>query len=482
MAHSRTLPTLQRCAANRDRELADDLRTSNLVPAAAHPSYLHVFVKLGDVESVTIRTLMRELSLSSPASAEQQFMHAAASGGRLLALPCSSAHDARAAASSSSARCASATAGGGGGGAAASATVEEAADSATAAAQDAFDSAAAADRGCHGKAVVHLCIHKSARVNWAHNSDNKFTLSIDGSDAVDSLMRKIEAANGLALEPAAADALPDSTPAASAGQPLASYTKGAKLELVPLRGDAGAGALPDGSPTLASPLHGLHSHWQAARAGLNSGLQPTLAKAGTGGSYFLQDVSGRPVAVFKPQDEEPLAVNNPKGRGPGSAASSDGSSSGSSTMSSGGSGGSEGLRRGTRPGEGAVREVAAYVLDHGHFSGVPPTALVSAYLSDAAASSGDSGAAAAAAGVKVGSLQQFVESEGDCEERGYSGFPVSEVHKIAVLDLRLANTDRNASNVLWRRSADGVIELIPIDHGYCLPSTFEDIAFEWMYW
>jgi hypothetical protein len=49
---------------------------------------------------------------------------------------------------------------------------------------------------------------------------------------------------------------------------------------------------------------------------------------------------------------------------------------------------------------------------------VPPTALVSAYLSDAAASSGDSGAAAAAAGVKVGSLQQFVESEGDCEERG----------------------------------------------------------------
>ena len=34
-------------------------------------------------------------------------------------------------------------------------------------------------------------------------------------------------------------------------------------------------------------------------------------------------------------------------------------------------------RRGVAPGEGAVREVAAFVLDHGHFSGVPPTALVS---------------------------------------------------------------------------------------------------------
>lgn len=97
---------------------------------------------------------------------------------------------------------------------------------------------------------------------------------------------------------------------------------------------------------------------QAARAGLAEGLQPTLAKAGTGGSYFLQDVQGKPVAVFKPEDEEPHAVNNPKGR-------TGGSSDGSSSCATG----SEGLRRGTRPGEGAVREVAAYVLDHDHLAG-----------------------------------------------------------------------------------------------------------------
>lgn len=105
------------------------------------------------------------------------------------------------------------------------------------------------------------------------------------------------------------------------------------------------------------------------------------------------------------------AINNPKGRTPGSSTDSSSSATGSSVSS--GSKGSEGLRRGTKPGEGAVREVAAYVLDHGHFSGVPPTALVSAYVSEDSSSSSGTGGA-----VKVGSLQQFVESEGDCEERG----------------------------------------------------------------
>ncbi len=50
--------------------------------------------------------------------------------------------------------------------------------------------------------------------------------------------------------------------------------------------------------------------------------------------------------MFKPADEEPLAANNPKGRHIGSE---DG----------------HGLRHGIAPGEGAIREVAAYLLDHG---------------------------------------------------------------------------------------------------------------------
>ena len=58
---------------------------------------------------------------------------------------------------------------------------------------------------------------------------------------------------------------------------------------------------------------------------------------------------------------------------------------------------------------------------------------------------------------------------------------ILQVHKIAVLDIRLANTDRNGANILARRNGTGW-SLIPIDHGYCLPSTFQDISFEWLYW
>ena len=126
--------------------------------------------------------------------------------------------------------------------------------------------------------------------------------------------------------------------------------------------------------------------------------------------------------VFKPQDEEPGAVSNPRGHG------------------AGGDGADASLRRGVRPGEGAVREVAAYLLDRDHFAGVPPTALVSVQPQAAApggsdasetchkhSDSTDSMTGGAGLGTKVGSLQQFVHAEGDCEDHGPSAFPVHEV-------------------------------------------------------
>ena len=124
------------------------------------------------------------------------------------------------------------------------------------------------------------------------------------------------------------------------------------------------------------------------------------------GSYFICDEEGTNVAVFKPEDEEPLAVNNPKGGG--SSADMCGS----------------GLRRGIKPGEGAVREVAAFLLDHQHFSGVPPTAMVTCLQRRPSA---DISGAISLEEAKLGSLQQFVKSDGDCEERGSSIFAVKEV-------------------------------------------------------
>ncbi|KAM3282525.1 phosphatidylinositol 4-kinase gamma 4 [Capsicum chacoense] len=201
--------------------------------------------------------------------------------------------------------------------------------------------------------------------------------------------------------------------------------------------------------------------------GLDRGHYPIRSSEGTGGAYFMLDATGsKKVSVFKPIDEEPMAVNNPRGL----PLSVDG----------------EGLKKGTRVGEGALRECAAYLLDHPKsgkrsffgeaqgFAGVPPTVFVRCFHSGFNHSDGIT--------PKIGSLQKFMENSGSCEDMGPSAFPVGEVHKIAVLDMRMANADRHAGNILMSKGEDGQIVLIPIDHGYCLPESFEDVTFDWLYW
>ncbi|KAF3432821.1 hypothetical protein FNV43_RR23923 [Rhamnella rubrinervis] len=207
--------------------------------------------------------------------------------------------------------------------------------------------------------------------------------------------------------------------------------------------------------------------------GLKRGNEPIRSSDGSGGAYFMQDSSGlKYVSVFKPIDEEPMAVNNPRGL----PLSLDG----------------EGLKKGTRVGEGALREVAAYILDHPRsgprticneekgFAGVPPTVMIKCLHQGF---NHPEGYESSPKNVKFGSLQMFIKNNGSCEDMGPRAFPVEEVHKISVLDIRLANADRHAGNILVHRdSEEGRIVLIPIDHGYCLPENFEDCTFEWLYW
>ncbi|KAL6132151.1 hypothetical protein ACLB2K_070522 [Fragaria x ananassa] len=207
--------------------------------------------------------------------------------------------------------------------------------------------------------------------------------------------------------------------------------------------------------------------------GLERGCVPIPSSDGSGGAYFMQDSSGmKYVSVFKPIDEEPMAVNNPRGL----------------PLSLNG----EGLKKGTRVGEGALREVAAYILDHPMtgprtfyneekgFAGVPPTVMVKCLHNGF---NHPEGYKSAAKNMKIGSLQMFMKNQGSCEDIGPRAFPVQEVHKISVLDMRLANADRHAGNILISRdSEDSEIVLIPIDHGYCLPEKFEDCTFDWLYW
>jgi hypothetical protein len=82
---------------------------------------------------------------------------------------------------------------------------------------------------------------------------------------------------------------------------------------------------------------------------------------------------------------------------------------------------------------------------------------------------------------KVGSCQQFIPSECSMDDISYSKLSTQEVHKIAILDIRILNADRNAANLLCRRKPEqpDTFELIPIDHGYCLRTAADICSFDW---
>lgn len=204
--------------------------------------------------------------------------------------------------------------------------------------------------------------------------------------------------------------------------------------------------------------------------------------------------------------------------------------------------GDPGLKPTVRVGEAAIREVAAYLLDHHHFAQVPHTVLVkfthpifhvqrskppspkpepqgsadlqsqtsldSAFslsslihaqhlgLDSNASNSGSRRQSAdTSRGVtKLGSLQEFVSHDCDTSEMGASLFDCQDVHRIAILDIRLFNTDRHAGNMLVRKpKPSGKLSaldrlnqpqcrLLPIDHGFCLPEALEPPFFEWLHW
>jgi len=224
---------------------------------------------------------------------------------------------------------------------------------------------------------------------------------------------------------------------------------------------------------------------QQARRGFALGLKPDLVLDGTGGTYFLHDARKVKVAVFKPGDEEPYAENNPRGYVKQGIVGD----SYEDVVS---------MREGIKPGESCLREVAAYLLDHDGFSGVPMTTLAEARhpafnTNGARLKLSEGGAAVGSHSLtspnsnsscnmmkKMGSLQEYVNAERTMDDMSPSKLEVDEVHKIAILDIRLMNADRNSANLLCRRKMNGDSwELIPIDHGYCLRSVCDVSWFDW---
>ncbi|XP_071709673.1 phosphatidylinositol 4-kinase gamma 5-like [Rutidosis leptorrhynchoides] len=215
---------------------------------------------------------------------------------------------------------------------------------------------------------------------------------------------------------------------------------------------------------------------------IKNGVDPVPVHGGLGGAYYFKNIKGESVAIVKPTDEEPFAPNNPKGF-VGKAL------------------GQPGLKRSVRVGETGFREVAAFLLDYDHFANVPPTALVKIThsifnVNDDVSKNINNNNTNINKKIqrkkklysKIASLQQFIAHDFDASDHGTSSFPVSVVHRIGILDVRIFNTDRHAGNLLVRKmNNDEVgrfseVELIPIDHGLCLPENLEDPYFEWIHW
>lgn len=213
--------------------------------------------------------------------------------------------------------------------------------------------------------------------------------------------------------------------------------------------------------------------------------RPELTEDGTGGVYVIRSrrPSGEqtgggvrplsPVAVFKPSDEEAGSDNNPRGL----------------------HGEEHVMREGFHPGGGAARELVAYQLDRG-FAGVPKTAIDKLLLRTRTGTR---------LSEQTGSIQQFVQSEGDASDYRFDGSDFCEdaSQRIALQDVRLFNCDRHEGNILVRAMAQPAeptacheqaareqneqekkLDLVPIDHAFILPSFgyFREAEFAWRYW
>lgn len=185
---------------------------------------------------------------------------------------------------------------------------------------------------------------------------------------------------------------------------------------------------------------------------------------GCGGSYTIsQPQTTNILALVKPCDEESFAPANPNGYV--------------------GQLGSPSFRAGILSGEGGIRECVVSFLDEKTegLASVPRCTMVNlihpqlSYVDDEVV-------------WKNASLHEYIDNHGTIGDFSASLFSVYDVQAIALLDIRTCNLDRTEGNILLKRHLGRVeadfksvtinnsisrYQLIPIDHGYCLPDSFD---------
>eukprot|EP01095_Lingulamoeba_sp_RSL-Kostka_P012165 TRINITY_DN477_c1_g1_i1.p1 TRINITY_DN477_c1_g1~~TRINITY_DN477_c1_g1_i1.p1 ORF type:complete len:379 (-),score=110.38 TRINITY_DN477_c1_g1_i1:204-1340(-) len=166
---------------------------------------------------------------------------------------------------------------------------------------------------------------------------------------------------------------------------------------------------------------------------------PSAIQEGNGGAYIFYDVNNKPSSVFKPLFEDPMSVEE------------------------------EILFKGVRSEEVATREVLASKLDNM----VPTTVLVD-FLDHQNS--------------KKGSLQKFVPNASASWDFGSSIYNTHDVHKVGILDIRIANLDRHGGNILAtnvnpsQKDNRNFNNLVPIDHSYSLPDIYHYHEISWFEW
>lgn len=180
-----------------------------------------------------------------------------------------------------------------------------------------------------------------------------------------------------------------------------------------------------------SPYNHLHTDYDwlkqvDQRVSIEGALK--VIKEGTSGSYLIRDDQDCPLAIYKPEDEAGGAINNPKGW---------------QTLDS------------IDSKEPAVREHAAWLVGRS-LTSIPETHIVDLIREGK---------------IQRGSLQRYAKNDGDCTDllklllkgKEMPEVSIDQIHRIALFDLMIQNPDRdNPGNLLYTKSEDGTINLIPI--------------------
>eukprot|EP00930_Biecheleria_cincta_P048323 TRINITY_DN33653_c0_g1_i1.p1 TRINITY_DN33653_c0_g1~~TRINITY_DN33653_c0_g1_i1.p1 ORF type:complete len:438 (+),score=77.91 TRINITY_DN33653_c0_g1_i1:50-1363(+) len=168
----------------------------------------------------------------------------------------------------------------------------------------------------------------------------------------------------------------------------------------------------------------------------------------TGDVFALCSPSGEKVAVFKPSGREHFN------------------------------------RHSLTPGQGAVREEAAYVVDRlsGGTAGLPVTTCTALEVSPGAV---ESGSLQAFAHGHIGPVEDFAMPRSYAAAIQFVSAETAE--SVAILDMRLFNTDRHGGNLLLTKPPEegSTHGLVPIDHGCCLPPwwSLDEACFQaWKGW